>query len=45
LEVLIGKGLVFILTQVVGRGLGLIAKGIFQGMGGAWQEGNSKRPF
>lgn len=45
LEVLIGKSLVFILTQVVGRGLGLIAKGIFQGMGGAWQEGNSKRPF
>ncbi|MFN5516417.1 MAG: DUF3685 domain-containing protein [Cyanobacteriota bacterium] len=40
-----GQGVVFVLTQVIGRGLGLIAKGIFQGMGGAWQEGNSKRPF
>lgn len=29
----LGKGLVYILTQVIGRGLGLIGKGILQGVG------------
>jgi DNA-binding NarL/FixJ family response regulator len=29
----IGKGLVYILTQVIGRGIGLIGKGILQGIG------------
>ncbi|SRR5579883_92218 len=30
---LLGSGVVFILTQVVGRGLGLIGRGILQGLG------------
>lgn len=29
----IGQGIVYLLTQIVGRGLGLIVKGIVQGMG------------
>ncbi|MBN3885210.1 MAG: DUF3685 domain-containing protein [Nostoc sp.] len=30
---LVGSGIVFILTQIVGRGLGLIGRGILQGIG------------
>jgi DNA-binding NarL/FixJ family response regulator len=30
---LIGSGIVFVLTQIVGRGLGLIGRGILQGIG------------
>lgn len=33
---LLGKGVVYLLTQVVGRGLGLIGRGIVQGLGGSW---------
>jgi DNA-binding NarL/FixJ family response regulator len=32
---LLGNGIVFILTQVVGRGIGLIGRGILQGIGSA----------
>ncbi|BBA80297.1 two-component response regulator receiver protein [cyanobacterium endosymbiont of Rhopalodia gibberula] len=35
---LIGNGLVYILTQVIGRGLGLIVRGIIQGISNSLQE-------
>jgi Protein of unknown function (DUF3685) len=35
---LIGNGVVYVLTEIVGRGLGLVGKGILQGIGQAWQE-------
>jgi len=34
----LGSGLVYVLTEIVGRGLGLIARGILQGIGSAWQD-------
>jgi DNA-binding NarL/FixJ family response regulator len=36
---ILGRGLVYMLTNVIGRGIGLIGRGILQGMGSAWQEG------
>lgn len=41
----VGKGVVYVLTQVVGRGIGLIGRGILQGIGSSWQDvrkGSSK---
>ncbi len=35
---LLGNTVVYVLTEIVGRGLGLIGKGILQGIGQAWQE-------
>ena len=41
---LVGSGFVFVLTQVIGKGIGLIAKGILQGIGSTLQDvRNSKR--
>jgi len=37
----VGNGLVYLLTQVVGRGIGLIGRGILENLGG----NRSKRPF
>jgi Protein of unknown function (DUF3685) len=34
----VGNVMVYVLTEIVGRGLGLIGKGILQGIGQAWQE-------
>lgn len=34
----LGRGVIYILTQVIGRGLGLIGRGILQGVGGTWQD-------
>ncbi|MDY7007070.1 MAG: DUF3685 domain-containing protein [Cyanobacteriota bacterium] len=34
----IGSGIVYLLTQVVGRGIGLIGRGIFQGLGNSFQD-------
>lgn len=34
----LGEGLVYILTQVIGRAIGLIGRGILQGIGTTWQE-------
>ncbi len=34
----IGSGVVYVLTEVVGRGIGLIGRGIAKGIGNAWQE-------
>jgi DNA-binding NarL/FixJ family response regulator len=35
---LVGSGLVYVLTEVVGRGIGLIGRGVLQGVGNAWQD-------
>ncbi|MBD2665038.1 response regulator receiver protein [Richelia sinica FACHB-800] len=46
---LLGNGIVFILTQVVGRGIGLIGRGILQGIGSAsftdqkWRRDNERK--
>jgi DNA-binding NarL/FixJ family response regulator len=34
----LGSGVVYILTDVIGRGLGLIGRGIVKGIGNAWQD-------
>ncbi len=35
---LIGTGVVYFLTEIVGRGIGLVGRGIVKGIGNAWQE-------
>lgn len=39
----VGSGLVYVLTQVVGRGIGLIGRGILQGIGSSLPEGKRDR--
>ncbi|MBD2343829.1 DUF3685 domain-containing protein [Anabaena subtropica] len=39
----VGSGIVFVLTQIVGRGLGLIGRGIIQGIGSVSFDKNFKR--
>ncbi len=34
----LGKGAVYLLTQVIGRGIGLVGRGIVQGVGSSWQD-------
>jgi DNA-binding NarL/FixJ family response regulator len=34
----VGSGLVYVLTEVIGRGLGLVGRGILKGIGNAFQE-------
>ncbi len=38
----LGQTLVYLLTNIVGRGIGAIARGILQGIGNAWQD--NRRP-
>ena len=38
----LGSGFVYVLTNVIGRGIGLIGKGVLQGIGNAWQESHPK---
>ncbi|NJR52302.1 MAG: DUF3685 domain-containing protein [Leptolyngbyaceae cyanobacterium CSU_1_3] len=40
----LGSGVVYVLTDVIGRGIGLIGRGILKGIGNAWQE-NKRREF
>ena len=35
---LVGSGIVYVLTDVIGRGIGLIGRGILRGVGGAWRD-------
>ncbi|MGL5835214.1 MAG: DUF3685 domain-containing protein [Waterburya sp.] len=43
---LAGSGVVFVLTQVIGKGLGLVGKGIIQGIGSTLKElPNNKKKF
>ena len=46
LVALVGSGVVFVLTQVVGKGLGLVGKGIIQGIGSSIKDvpRNKKKP-
>ncbi|MBE9242969.1 DUF3685 domain-containing protein, partial [Synechocystis salina] len=39
----LGNGVVFLLTQVVGRAIGLVGKGIIQGIGNTWQESRNQQ--
>lgn len=39
----VGKGVIFVLTQVVGKTIGLIGRGVLQGLGSSWQESKNKR--
>jgi DNA-binding NarL/FixJ family response regulator len=34
----VGSGVVYLLTEVIGRGIGLIGRGIVKGIGNAWQD-------
>lgn len=36
----LGSGVVYLLTEVIGRGIGLIGRGIAKGIGNAWQDNN-----
>jgi DNA-binding NarL/FixJ family response regulator len=39
----VGRGIVYVLTQVLGRALGLIGRGILQGIGSSWQDSRFSR--
>jgi hypothetical protein len=39
----LGSGIIFVLTQVIGKTIGLIGRGVLQGLGGSWQESKNKR--
>jgi DNA-binding NarL/FixJ family response regulator len=39
----VGSGLIYVLTEVIGRGIGLIGRGILKGVGSAWQDGKYSR--
>ena len=41
--VFLGTAIVYVLTQIIGRGLGLIGRGILQGIDSAWQETGLKK--
>ncbi|MBD2113642.1 MULTISPECIES: DUF3685 domain-containing protein [Cyanophyceae] len=40
---LVGSGIVYVLTDVIGRGIGLIGRGILRGVGGAWRDPRYRR--
>ncbi|MEM1240117.1 MAG: DUF3685 domain-containing protein [Cyanobacteria bacterium P01_H01_bin.26] len=40
---LVGSSVVYVLTEVVGRGIGLVGRGILQGVGSAWQDTRQAR--
>ncbi len=39
----LGSGIIYILTDVIGRGIGLIGRGIIKGIGTAWQDNRMSR--
>lgn len=39
----LGRGVVYVLTEVIGRGIGLVGRGIVKGIGNALQEPKPKR--
>ncbi len=39
----LGSGFVYVLTNVIGRGIGLIGRGVVQGIGNAWQDSRNKK--
>ncbi|MEO1067680.1 MAG: DUF3685 domain-containing protein [Cyanobacteria bacterium J06638_6] len=40
---LVGSGIVYVLTDVIGRGIGLIGRGILRGVGGGWRNSSYHR--
>ncbi|MEL7354671.1 MAG: DUF3685 domain-containing protein [Cyanobacteria bacterium P01_A01_bin.116] len=40
---LVGSSVVYVLTEVLGRGIGLVGRGILQGVGSAWQDTRNKQ--
>ena len=40
---LVGSSVVYVLTEVLGRGIGLVGRGILKGVGSAWQDTKTKR--
>jgi DNA-binding NarL/FixJ family response regulator len=38
-----GRGVVYVLTEIIGRGIGLIGRGVIKGIGNALQDPKSKR--
>jgi DNA-binding NarL/FixJ family response regulator len=40
---LIGSAVVYLLTEIIGRGIGLIGRGVIKGVGNIWQESNRHR--
>jgi Protein of unknown function (DUF3685) len=38
-----GGSIVYLLTEIIGRGIGLIGRGIIKGVGNIWQESNRGR--
>ena len=43
LTTFVGSGVVYLLTEIIGRGIGLIGRGIIKGVGNIWQETNRPR--
>jgi DNA-binding NarL/FixJ family response regulator len=39
----IGSSIVYLLTEIIGRGIGLIGRGVIKGIGNIWQENNRIR--
>jgi DNA-binding NarL/FixJ family response regulator len=39
----VGNGIIYVLTDVIGRGLGLVGRGVLKGMGSAWQDKRMSR--
>lgn len=40
----VGSGVVYVLTEIVGRGLGLVGRGILKGVGGGWNDPRLRTP-
>jgi DNA-binding NarL/FixJ family response regulator len=41
-SILMGSSVVYLLTEIIGRGIGLIGRGVIKGIGNIWQETNRK---
>jgi DNA-binding NarL/FixJ family response regulator len=39
----VGSGVIYVLTDVIGRGIGLVGRGILKGVGDAWQDSRVSR--
>ncbi|GAB4386459.1 MAG: DUF3685 domain-containing protein [Elainellaceae cyanobacterium] len=39
----VGNGVIYVLTEVIGRGIGLIGRGVIKGIGNVWQDSRSDR--
>jgi DNA-binding NarL/FixJ family response regulator len=39
----VGNGVIYVLTEVIGRGIGLVGKGVLKGMGNIWQDDRFSR--